>query len=427
MQRIGLDNFNIKCWFNSCMQLLSSIPEINTFFDNYTKNDQLIQKLKLFNSIIRRKLHVNMTNEDLDKLKNDLISNNLDMQCMRQQDVTEFFNMIYLNEELQNEINKLFQNTSTMIEIWNININKSCIEKEKKVAVHIFLLIYADHIKDNDNLIDIIYLKEEIYKNNNNLELRCDIDTKKEIIVNGDVLRIENYDFKSKYIFINYITYKTVDKSDKKVLNFKPIQLYKRFSYNNKHYIIKGIIIHAGNYTIDSGHYYYLDYNKRSDEWYEFNDSNVSKTKINISNNIYYFDNADKKPVVILYEEEKIQDQDARTINFNLDNHVIFRKEQLNNNQELNDHLLREDYLARLNPHISLGSLNSPDSQPPLLYDESPVSPPPLLYDESPDSPPPPAYPEYPAFQPSLGSGIKPLDELSVSIDKYFSLFQKKA
>jgi hypothetical protein len=355
MQRIGLNNSNIKCWFNTCMQLLSSIPEINNFFDNYTKNDNLIQNLKIFNSIIRQNILLNMSIEELNNLKNYLIFNNLNLECKRQQDVTEFFNKIYLNEDLQNEINKLFQNTSTTIEIWNININKSCIEKKKRVAENIFLIIYADDIKDNNNLIDIIYLKEEIFKNNN-LTLRCDIDEKNEILVKGDVLRIENYDFKSKYIFINYITYKTVDKSDKKVLNFKPIQLYKRFSYNNKHYIIKGIIIHAGNYTIDSGHYYYLDYNKTSDEWYEFNDSNVSKSKINISNNIYSFDNADKKPVVILYEEETIQNQNQYpgTINFNLDEHIKLKKTQLNNNKELNDLLLREDYLAKLNRYKKL-------------------------------------------------------------------------
>lgn len=439
MLKIGLKNLDNTCWFNSIMQLLCSISEINDFLTKYTGNDEIIKKLQIFNAIIHD--HVKENKDYHDIIKKRLITN-LKLDCSSQNEASEFLDkLLSNNDEIYLLYKRLFEYNNSEIILFNKNIgqNSFCPIPTKKVTKYANkFIIYAEEINNNDNLIDKMYLTEEIITNNTG-NRKCIEDVK----ISGDVLIINNKNLESNYILINYIPYKKNlnNTSTGLELSFKPIELYKKFSYNNNNYIIKGIIIHVGT-TPDGrvGHFYYLEY--INNKWIKYNDNEVSELKqierqfisdnilagskeveINIlRDNIYFFNDINKKPVLILYNKifnRTIYDQ-YEDINFNFDDHIEKRQELINYYQLLSPELLRQNQQPAAGAASRLQPLPRPQLQlqPDLRQQYN-------MTQEEKDLEEAIAKSLEELQQASQTSIIKPIDELSVSINRYLDFFKK--
>ena len=483
MPRLGLYNNGNKCWLNSLVQFFCSIPEISKFLTEYKGTNDIIIKLKELNDIIYNKANDNynrLSNEDnKDKQKEikDYIIKNIknsqnestNYECDRQQDITEFFYLLYNNENyLKNILYELFKINRKGITLFNqiINQNKNCkTYSELNDSTINYIIKYSD-IEENDNIIDKIYL--EYIFNDDDIDCNDDVDKKNKIKLKGTKLRIDYKPIESKYIYINYYTYNDLGFND-----FKSINFYKRFSFNNNYYIIKGIIIHSGRDTINYGHYYYLEYDNKTDKWTEYNDNTVNDyNKINMySNNIIHFNDIYNKPIFIIYEKVTniINHQDFKQINFDFDNYVkiiqqklndqpqsqieeqIKRQEEVDYIQNIIINLPQEQKLQKINERQAIEEIQK-DFQKELLQQ---------LLQQSPQQLPQqlvqPQNIKDDIFALNLqsyqikqmeenlqltqlaqqqkndaqllqqGPRIKPIDELSKSINSYFSLFQKKA
>ena len=84
----------------------------------------------------------------------------------------------------------------------------------------------------------------------------------------------------------------TIDVRFDEEINLKDFVDFDCFNGSNCKYTLYGIGNHSG--TIDFGHYY--AYIKIKDEWYEFNDSMVSKTTLSRTSNKVY---------VLFYKKKK--------------------------------------------------------------------------------------------------------------------------
>jgi hypothetical protein len=472
MPRLGLYNNGNKCWLNSLVQFFCSIPEISQFLTEYKGTNDIIIKLKELNDIIYNKANNNynrLSNDDKkDKqkeIKDYIIKNIKDSQnestnydCDRQQDATEFFYLLYNNENyLKNILDELFKINRKGITLFNqiINPNKNCKTYSKQNDSTVNYTIKYYDIEENDNIIDKIYL--EYIFNDDDIDCNDSVEKGKEIKLKATKLRIDYKPIESKYIYINYYTYNNLGFND-----FKSINFYKRFSFNNNYYIIKGIIIHSGGDTINYGHFYYLEYDNKTDKWTEYNDNNVNDYhKIEMhSNNIIHFNDKYNKPIFIIYEKVTniINHQDFKQINFDFDNYVKIIQQKLNNQpqsqieeqikrQEEVDYihniiinLPQEQKLQKINEKQALEKIQQ-DFQKELLQQ---------LLQQSPQQLP--QQPQQQQIQNQMeedlrlaqlqqqlrqqllqqqllqqGPRIKPIDELSKSINSYFSLFQKKA
>ena len=468
MPRLGLYNNGNKCWLNSLVQFFCSIPEINKFLTDYIGNNDIIIKLKELNDIIYNKANDNynrLSNDDKkDKqkeIKDYIIKNIKDSQnestnydCYRQQDITEFFNLLYDNENyLKNILDELFKINRKGITLFNqiINPNKNCKTYSKQNDSTVNYTIKYSDIEENDNIIDKIYL--EYIFNDDDINCNDSVEKGKEIKLKGTKLRIDYKPIESKYIYINYYTYNNLGFND-----FKSINFYKRFSFNHIYYIIKGIIIHSGGDTINYGHYYYLEYDNKTDRWTEYNDNDVhDNNNINMhSNNIIHYNDIYNKPIFIIYERvTNINHQDFKQINFDFDNYVKIIQQKLNNQpqsqieeqikrQEEVDYIYniiinlpQEQKLQKINERQALEKIQQ-DFQKELLQQ--------LLQQSPQQLPQQLVQPQQQQIQNQMeedlrlaqlqqqllqqqllqqGPRIKPIDELSVLIDKYFS-FKKK-
>ena len=348
MLKSGLYNNVNKCWLNSMMQLLCSIQEIDKFFYTYTGNDKIILKLKELNNIINYKKKI--SEEEQKKIKDYIISNikppnkSEKFNCDTQQDPIVFLNIFYVRF-LDQLFKKLFENTNKRITLFNKNINDCKTNYIIEVQEGNYVIHYYEINNTNNNIIDKIYLKEEI----KDQVMNC--DTEQKILIGTKIL-INYREPQSKYILINYITY--TGELINGIFNgdnaFKPIKLYKRFSINDNNYIIKGIIKHSGGNSINSGHYYYLEYETDKDKWIIYDDTHIKYlqnnnnnldshrgTEIIISdNNIYYFDNQRYKPVIILYKKVETHGNESyKKIDFNFNDHIKERQLLVNNYQDI--------------------------------------------------------------------------------------------
>lgn len=76
------------------------------------------------------------------------------------------------------------------------------------------------------------------------------------------------------------------------------INIYNSFLINKKKYKIKGIVVHCGK-EINYGHYIYLSF--EDNKWKTYSDSKVEP---NNDDNLTFNSNANKQPVLIIYEED---------------------------------------------------------------------------------------------------------------------------
>ena len=481
MPRLGLYNNGNKCWLNSLVQFFCSIPEISQFLTEYKGTNDIIIKLKELNDIIYNKANNNynrLSNDDKkDKqkeIKDYIIKNIKDGQnestnydCDRQQDATEFFYLLYNNENyLKNILDELFKINRKGITLFNqiINPNKNCKTYSKQNDSTVNYTIKYYDIEENDNIIDKIYL--EYIFNDDDIDCNDSVEKGKEIKLKATKLRIDYKPIESKYIYINYYTYNNLGFN-----YFKSINFYKRFSFNNNYYIIKGIIIHSGGDTINYGHFYYLEYDNKTDKWTEYNDNDVHDNNNNInmhSNNIIHFNDKYNKPIFIIYEKVTniINHQDFKQINFDFDNYVKIIQQKLNDQSQsqIDEQIKRQEVVDNLEKEIQDDRINKlpqaqilqkfenkkaleeiqKDFQKELLQQ--------LLQQSPQQLPQQLVQPQQQQIQNQMeedlrlaqlqqqlrqqllqqqllqqGPRIKPIDELSKSINSYFSLFQKKA
>ena len=282
----GLLNIGNTCYANSAFQLLFTIDELREYIldDNnweeqlkeicvkkgISKDEDIVGLIKQYFIIILYKFLTipgDVKNPtclfSLFKYKNP----NSNFNIREQNDSHEFLNMLLDN--LEEEFYKLK----------NIIPLESKVKKTEYSSILSDLLNIEYNIKfknTNDNSI------EDITEKNNFLYLYLSSDENKENIqslinkfLNNELIDDENIEIEKKI---------KINKTSKYLLcyltrfigmrkNNKSVDISKIIDINNKKYEIISIISHSG--STNGGHY--VNYSKRKDEWYLFNDSSVHK------------------------------------------------------------------------------------------------------------------------------------------------------
>jgi hypothetical protein len=318
----GLPNCGNTCYFNSFLQFLFNIEEIQTYFRNYNEikidSDEIVNEekdlililnglKKIYNVVFRQENISLPTNYDNDII--DTKKHILEGEIGTQEDSSEIFLKLFNKFIIETNTDILKEYNNKNINIFskllkelfiNNRLNKKHYDKKNNCK-------YIYDLKNEE--ISLIQIKKEhldlvsgttnfissIFKiHNDSLD-----DTKcpdNENILNN-FKEYYSYNLKSKYIIINFIPY-----TRQNIIKYGNVELDKTFSVNNINYKIKGIIVHQG--TLNAGHYYYLDF--KNDECTEYNDSSVTPNKLlttSSDKNKYIFNNYDK-PVIIIYEKD---------------------------------------------------------------------------------------------------------------------------
>jgi hypothetical protein len=395
----GLPNCGGTCYFNSCMQFLFNIQEIQNFFKKYTIIDSntilneeekklilILNDLKNIYNIIIRSNDSILSTIDYNKLIKETLDKILDRgdivnPLSSQEDSSEI--IVKIN-------NKFIINTNTdILHQFENNYINTFSKLLKKYLYNYTLSIRLYNKKTTNCKYDYKLKKEEIgtiqIKTENlhlDSKLTNFIDTTfkihveeleegycvgaddRPLIINGQKILLNEfkvyytYELQSKYIIINFIPYTYNTRTN--IIDYGQIEIDKIFSVNNINYEIKGIVIHTGK-TMNSGHYYYLHF--KNDECTEYNDSRVSRKNLTIRNNKYIFD-TNNQPVIIIYEKKDninpskkinydftsfIEQKNSEIVNQPIIQQPIIQEQEINVRQQkyfIIDHLL--------NPYINI-------------------------------------------------------------------------
>ena len=318
----GFKNFGNTCWLNSSIQCLLKTQPMNKLFLQKNINRHLNNKTILSREWVRL---INGVYEEnciitpLSFFKSVIISankNNYMFNFNRQNDVQEFlvFFIDSLHEELKHKV--------------NISITGKIVNELDKMAFDA-MKQWKNYFKNQySNIIDIFYgqtvshikvIDEDIHSYNYSAicTFSLPINREKEntniydcfdLFTNTQILDGDNkwkYDKDGKYYDIEknlmiwkfpnilIVHLKRFDNNGKKIntlIDF-PIDKLNLTKYcvgYDKHkskFSLFGIINHIGN--INSGHYY--SYCKTDENWYKFDDTNVSRITKNklITENVY--------------------------------------------------------------------------------------------------------------------------------------------
>lgn len=286
----GLLNIGNTCYANAALQMLFSIPEIKDYIFNDEKweeqlKDVCIKKqckteedvldiIKRYYTIILYKFL-----NHYDEVKNPYIifklleyrNKKIRFSIGQQNDSQEFLSVILnnLNDEffkLKNNIDleddeiclKCHSIISDLLNVkYYINLKYLNYEKEEEIKErNMFLILHLKpEFKTVQDSINYISQPEIIKGYYEKLENKTDIQKTVEIST-------------GHYLLCHLARFKGTEKND------QPLEILNNIKVNDKNYEIISIVSHSGG--VASGHY--VNYSKRGEEWFLFNDSFVSKT-----------------------------------------------------------------------------------------------------------------------------------------------------
>lgn len=300
----GFKNFGNTCWLNSSIQcLLKTIPMTKTIYKDI-KNDSLLTKewVRLVNGVYEE----NCIITPLSFLKAIIVTSNKHgymFNFNRQNDVQEFlvFFIDTMHEELKRKVNitisgKIVNDLDKMaydaMKEW-----KNYFKNNYSSIIEIFYGQLVSHIKVIDKDINS-YTYSPIcsfslpikIEDNSNIYDCFDLFTKTQILDGENKWKYDKdnkyYDIEKslmiwKFPKILIIHLKRFTNDGKKIVNLidfpiDNLDLTKYcIGYDKKKslFSLVGICNHIG--TLNSGHYY--SYCKQGSEWYNFDDTNVSK------------------------------------------------------------------------------------------------------------------------------------------------------
>ena len=309
MQHIGLcgfKNFGNTCWLNASIQcLLKTEPMITYFLSNDFNSILSKEWLRLIHGTIEDDCIIT----PLSFFKSIIISANKNgymFNFSRQNDVQEFlvFFIDSIHEELKHKVNititgKIVNNHDKMafeaMKQW-----KDYFKNQYSTIIEIFYGQLCSHIKviDNDinsyNYSPICTFSLPInVENSSNTIYDCfDLFTKKQLLDGENKWKYDKdgkyYDIEKnlmvwKFPNILILHFKRFNNSGNKINNlieFPIDQLDLRkycvgYDKNKSIFSLFGVCNHIG--SINSGHYF--SYCKHKDNWYNYDDTNITKIK----------------------------------------------------------------------------------------------------------------------------------------------------
>jgi ubiquitin C-terminal hydrolase len=258
----GFNNIGNTCYLNSGLQMLIQNKDLSCLIMKYMNDSDILRNI---GNLINDYYSGDPSPLNPIEIKNIVQEKQELFSGYGQQDSTEF--IIYFLDIVEEEIKKITK-TNEVEKIFGINFNVrikckllSCLNISVKKEINNFLILDID---SNVNNLDDAYRKfkssEKLYEEN---QYFCEECKDKRIASKRTTIN-EWPDYVC--IWLRRFT----QRGNRIIKNNQDINIPLSWRHNLKLY---GAIIHFGN--IDGGHYIYVG--KQNDEWYIFNDSQVSK------------------------------------------------------------------------------------------------------------------------------------------------------
>ena len=286
---VGLKNLGCTCYMNSLFQILFFIPSFReSLLNSECKEEQknaLYQLKNVFN-------HLKFSNSQyfipVDFTKN---FDNTELNIREQMDIDEFFNLLFdkLENHLQgtnneNLIKYFFQGRNTDELIFQENCNHHRKNDISFYSIQLQIMNKKNIYESLDSIID-----GELMSGDNSIF--CQECNKKIPAIKHQSFKIlpRMLIFVLKRFQFNYNTMTKIKINDYykfpldlDMTNYTSEYLNNKDNFDknkvNNMYKLKGIVVHSGN--CEGGHYYSYIFDNNSNQWFEFNDSNVRKFDI---------------------------------------------------------------------------------------------------------------------------------------------------
>jgi ubiquitin carboxyl-terminal hydrolase 8 len=306
----GLVNLGNTCYLNSCLQILSHIPELNNYLLHNNKYNDVIDniitiewielyKLMWSNDCIISPKRFLYYSKDISLKKNMLFSGN------DQNDSIEYFNFIIdcFHNSLNNTNNLKLNKSPNKI----INDSIDLYEKTTNSIIHLLFTSFINYTYINSYSTTFEFNKieptfsielsipkilpitienclEYTYKPETMTDLWFDekTNTNKPLIKHSRICYLPHI----LVIHLKRWDYSTLNKNNTLISYNDTLDLYPYTEFNEIHnckYELFGIINHEG--SVLGGHYY--SYIKKNNTWICFNDSSISSVQNIINNNNY--------------------------------------------------------------------------------------------------------------------------------------------
>lgn len=266
----GLINIGNTCYLNSALQFILNVDEIVNFI---IKNKNATPIMNILYNFTSKYINSNNSTLNPSELKSYIGSKKDIFNNFNQQDSSEF--IIYLFDIVNDELKKNSLNLNINKKL-NLHLTTSikckrmkCLNESTVISKELFLFLSYE-----ENLTDSYRLYKENEKLDEENKYMCESCNKKTIARKKIVV---NKWPNNLFILMNRYT-----KNLKKKGNEMEIPINWRHNYK-----LKGGIVHSG--SLSGGHYVY--FGKKNNNWYLFNDSNVSllsnENLNNLKNNAY--------------------------------------------------------------------------------------------------------------------------------------------